>query len=103
MRFLVDAQLPPALARWLAGKGHEAEHVADRQMEAASGAAIWDFALRASAAIITKDEDFVQRKVLTRKGPSSFGSGYRTRADGNCSYGNSACRMSCRPSNGVRP
>ena len=69
MRFLVDAQLPPALARWLADKGHEAEHVADRQMEAASDAAIWDFALRASAPIITKDEDFAQRKVLTEKGP----------------------------------
>ncbi len=69
MRFLVDAQLPPALARWLSGKGHEAEHVADRQMEAASDAAIWDFALPASAAIITKDEDFAQRKVLTEKGP----------------------------------
>jgi predicted nuclease of predicted toxin-antitoxin system len=69
MRFLVDAQLPPALARWLSGKGHEAEHVADRQMEAASDTAIWDFALRASAAIITKDEDFAQRKVLTEKGP----------------------------------
>ena len=27
MRFLVDAQLPPALARWLAQEGHEAEHV----------------------------------------------------------------------------
>jgi len=26
MRFLVDAQLPPALARWLAAQGHEAEH-----------------------------------------------------------------------------
>jgi len=24
MRFLVDAQLPPALARWLAAQGHEA-------------------------------------------------------------------------------
>jgi predicted nuclease of predicted toxin-antitoxin system len=67
MRFLVDAQLPAALARWLAGKGPE--HIADRQMEAASGSAIWDFALRASAAIIPKDEDFVQRKVLTQKGP----------------------------------
>jgi predicted nuclease of predicted toxin-antitoxin system len=29
MRFLVDAQLPPALARWLAEKGHDARHVAD--------------------------------------------------------------------------
>ena len=66
MEFLVDAQLPPALARLLAGKGPE--HVADRQLEAASGAAIWDFALRASAAIITKDEDFVQRKGLNSKG-----------------------------------
>jgi predicted nuclease of predicted toxin-antitoxin system len=29
MRFLVDAQLPPALARWLAAQGHEAAHVGD--------------------------------------------------------------------------
>jgi predicted nuclease of predicted toxin-antitoxin system len=32
MRFLVDAQLPPALARWLASQGHVAEHVADLGM-----------------------------------------------------------------------
>jgi predicted nuclease of predicted toxin-antitoxin system len=49
MRFIVDAQLPPALARWLAAKGHEAEHVADQQMEAASDTAIWDFVLQAAA------------------------------------------------------
>src|SRR5204863_464754 len=64
MRFLVDAQLPPALARWLAANGHAAEHVADRQLEAASDAAIWDCALREAAAIITKDEDFALRKAL---------------------------------------
>jgi predicted nuclease of predicted toxin-antitoxin system len=29
MRFLVDAQLPPALARWLSEQGHEAEHLLD--------------------------------------------------------------------------
>ena len=58
MRFLVDAQLPPALARWLAANGHTAEHVADRQLEAASDSAIWDWALREAAVIITKDEDF---------------------------------------------
>jgi predicted nuclease of predicted toxin-antitoxin system len=28
MRFLADAQLPPALARWIALNGHEAGHVA---------------------------------------------------------------------------
>ena len=32
MRFIVDAQLPPALARWLTVKGPQAEHVADREM-----------------------------------------------------------------------
>lgn len=70
MRFIVDAQLPPALARWLAARGHEAEHVADRRMGAASDAAIWDFALLAAAAIITKDEDFARRKTLTENGPA---------------------------------
>jgi hypothetical protein len=60
MRFLVDAQLPPALARWLAAKGHEAEHVADRRRGAATDSAIWDYALEAAAAIVTKDEDFAQ-------------------------------------------
>ena len=69
MRFLVDAQLPPALARWLAAQAHEAEHVADRGMQAASDAAIWDYAIASSAALVTKDEDFAQRKVLTDNGP----------------------------------
>ncbi|MBV8913265.1 MAG: DUF5615 family PIN-like protein [Acetobacteraceae bacterium] len=70
MRFIVDAQLPPALAQWLSAMGHEAEHVADRQMQAASDSAIWDFALGAAAVIITKDEDFAQRKALSDTGPA---------------------------------
>jgi predicted nuclease of predicted toxin-antitoxin system len=69
MRFLVDAQLPPALARWLAAQGHEAAHVGDLGMQAASDAAIWDHALASSSAIVTKDEDFAQRKVLAENGP----------------------------------
>lgn len=69
MRFLVDAQLPPALVEWLSAAGHEAEHVADRQMRSASDAVIWDYALTTAAVIVTKDEDFAQRKVLTGTGP----------------------------------
>jgi predicted nuclease of predicted toxin-antitoxin system len=69
MRFLVDAQLPPALARWLVAEGHEATHVGDLGMQAASDAAIWDYALASSSAVVTKDEDFAQRKVLTDNGP----------------------------------
>lgn len=69
MRFLVDAQVPPALARWLAAKGHEAAHVGDLGMQAASDAAIWDYALASSSVIVTKDEDFAQRKVLNDGAP----------------------------------
>ncbi len=70
MRFLVDAQLPPALARWLVDHGREASHVADLGMQAASDAAIWDYALRQGVVIVTKDEDFAQRKVLAQVGPT---------------------------------
>lgn len=70
MRFLVDAQLPPALARRLVEGGHEAEHVGDSGMQAASDAAIWDYAARQRAVIVTKDEDFAQRKTLTGTGPA---------------------------------
>jgi len=62
--------MPPALARWLAAKGHETEHVGAHGMQAASDAAIWDHALATSAVIITKDEDFARRKVLTAAGPA---------------------------------
>ena len=60
MKFLVDAQLPPALARSLTAKGHAAEHVGDIGLQASSDAAIWDYALREGAAIVTKDEDFAR-------------------------------------------
>ena len=70
MRFIVDAQLLPALARWLASNGHEAQHVADRKMASAPDKAIWDFALENGAAIVTKDEDFAQRHALTGGGPA---------------------------------
>ena len=38
-------------------------------MQAAPDAAIWDYALASSSVIITKDEDFAQRKVLGDNGP----------------------------------
>lgn len=69
MRFLVDAQLPPALARWIVSQGHEAEHVADCGLDTASDAAIWDYAAAAGAVIVTKDEDFAQRKIVEGQGP----------------------------------
>lgn len=70
MRFLVDAQLPPALARWLVDQGHDAYHVAVHDLESASDREIWDFAVKRDIVIITKDEDFAQRRALTKDGPT---------------------------------
>ncbi len=70
MRFLIDAQLPPALARWLASKGHEAEHVGDVGLDDASDREIWNHALTVGAVIVSKDEDFAQRKILASDGPA---------------------------------
>ena len=41
IRFLVDAQLPPRLARSLAAEGYQAEHVEDLGMRHAEDEAIW--------------------------------------------------------------
>lgn len=69
MRFIVDAQLPPILARWLTSRGHPSDHLSDLDMQAASDRVVWDLALQTSAGIITKDEDFAQRKVIEDSGP----------------------------------
>ena len=61
MRFVVDAQLPPALARLLEAHGHQAEHVEDIGLRNAADVPIWNHALQASAIIVTKDEDFAHR------------------------------------------
>lgn len=59
MKFLVDAQLPPALARAVATEGHDAVHVCDIDMTSASDHAVWDEAVHRGAVVITKDEDFI--------------------------------------------
>ncbi|MEZ5327011.1 MAG: DUF5615 family PIN-like protein [Verrucomicrobiales bacterium] len=60
LRFIVDAQLPPALAKLLADHGHTAEHVVDVGLRDADDSQIWNYALENEAAIVTKDEDFPQ-------------------------------------------
>jgi predicted nuclease of predicted toxin-antitoxin system len=68
VRFLVDAQLPPGLVRHLIALGHDAEHVADVGLTAASDRRIWDRAVASGAILITKDEDFVTMRALSRHG-----------------------------------
>ena len=59
MRFLVDAQLPPGLCRWLRERGHEAEHVFDHGLGASTDVEVARRAADTNAVLISKDEDFV--------------------------------------------
>lgn len=61
MKFLVDAQLPPALAHWLREAGHEAQGVGEVGLRDASDTVIWQHARATGAILITKDEDFARR------------------------------------------
>jgi predicted nuclease of predicted toxin-antitoxin system len=70
VRFIVDAQLPPALARHLQLLGHEAEHVIDLGLERASDRDIWEVAAAQSAIIVTKDEDFPPMRAIQEEGPT---------------------------------
>jgi predicted nuclease of predicted toxin-antitoxin system len=70
VRFLVDANLPPALARWLADQGHEATHVSVLGLETARDLDIWRRARDMDACIVTKDEDFALFHAIDRAGPA---------------------------------
>ncbi|MDX6614359.1 MAG: hypothetical protein QOD75_3545 [Blastocatellia bacterium] len=69
MIFLVDAQLPPALANWLTQQGHTAQHVDELGLRNADDAVIWNWGLSRKAIIVTKDEDFAERTSRTTSGP----------------------------------
>jgi len=69
MKFIVDAQLPPALAHWLREQGHQAEHVAEVGLGEAEDSPIWQYALEQNACVLTKDEDFASRVQHSRQAP----------------------------------
>ena len=58
MKFLVDNQLPAALARFLASRGADCQHVLDLDLGDASDTEIWKHASRNDCVVISKDEDF---------------------------------------------
>jgi predicted nuclease of predicted toxin-antitoxin system len=68
VRWLIDAQLPPVLAAFLAEHGHEARHVFDLGMASAPDTAIWALARRDSCVLVTKDADFALL-ALSSDGP----------------------------------
>ena len=66
MMFLIDAQLPPALCGWLRERGHEAVHVFDIGMVAASDDEIAARAEADGAVLVSKDEDFLTLRLPDR-------------------------------------
>ena len=70
MKFLLDAQLPPALARWLEEAGYEAQPVREVGLREADDRAIWNYAEANGLVLLTRDEDFAMRVQQTQTGPS---------------------------------
>jgi predicted nuclease of predicted toxin-antitoxin system len=70
VKFLIDAQLPPALVRLFEGAGCEAEHVIDMSMASCDDSSIRDYAASKAAVIVTKDEDFAARIQMNPEGPA---------------------------------
>jgi predicted nuclease of predicted toxin-antitoxin system len=67
LKFLVDNQLPSALARFLAGVGTEAVHVLDLGLAQSGDAELWSFAVANKFVLISKDHDFLH--FLERTAP----------------------------------
>ena len=61
MKFIVDAQLPPGLARYLADQFNvQASHVRELGMGNADDQTIFNYSRQASSIVVTKDSDFVE-------------------------------------------
>lgn len=67
MRFLIDAQLPHRLARWLAALGHDAVHTLDLpDGNRTPDASINALSMLEERVVVTKDSDFVDTFLLRR-------------------------------------
>jgi predicted nuclease of predicted toxin-antitoxin system len=69
IRFLIDAQLPPGLARRLTSRGYPAEHVNRIDLGIATDSAIWRYAAQNGLTLVTKGEDFVALASRDSNGP----------------------------------
>jgi predicted nuclease of predicted toxin-antitoxin system len=70
VRFLLDTQLPKALARKLRNAGHEVEHVLELAMGQSPDNDLWQYAIEHQAVIVSKDEDFADWVLAGRPGPA---------------------------------
>lgn len=66
MRFLIDNALSPTVAKVLSEAGHDALHVRERGMHAATDEALFDLAIVENRIIVSVDTDFTQLLSLRR-------------------------------------
>ena len=65
MKFLVDAQLPRKLSKWLIGQGHDSKHTLDLERKNDStDAEIIQIADLEDRIVISKDSDFLDDHIL---------------------------------------
>ncbi|HEY2143692.1 MAG TPA: DUF5615 family PIN-like protein [Candidatus Udaeobacter sp.] len=53
------------LVRWIGRQGHQAMHIFEIGLERAKDGPIWEYARKENAVIISKDEDFADRWLLS--------------------------------------
>lgn len=61
MRFLIDAQLPPALCGWFEERGFAAEHVTERLGGQTPDVDIARYVAANGLVLVTKDDEFTLR------------------------------------------
>ena len=59
MKFLVDNQLPPALAEFLRLCGHDCDHVHDLKLDKARDVELWSRVLQKGRIVVSEDDDFL--------------------------------------------
>lgn len=70
MRFLVDAQLPKRFCSWIEAAGHDALHTLDLpRRNLTPDDEIIRLAEQDDRIVITKDDDFVQSFLISRRPP----------------------------------
>ena len=68
MKFLVDAQLPVRLAKFIQSKGYDTLHTRDLpEQNGTSDSAINDISIEQGRVVITKDADFVDSFFTVQK------------------------------------
>ncbi len=70
MKFLIDHQLPPALAAFFRARGYPCQHLLEVGMASSSDEEIYQYAMSNQYIIVTKDEDFL---YLSRRQDSDVG------------------------------